>query len=71
VGNVLIFMVIFLGSMHTLPNQMVKAMKAGRKGTREITRMVPIEMVVMRSLKMGSLVRMGKFGSSFLPFFLD
>jgi len=50
---------------------MVKAMKAGRKGTRETTRMVPIEMVVMRSLKMGSLVRMGKFGSSFLPFFLD
>ncbi|KAG6786430.1 hypothetical protein POTOM_008031 [Populus tomentosa] len=31
---------------------------------REITRMVPIEMVVMSSLKMGSSVRMGKFANN-------
>lgn len=47
--------------MHTHLNQTVKA---GIKNTGEIIGMVLVEMVVvMRSLKMGSLARMGKSGS--------
>ena len=58
---------VFLGSMHTLLNQ---TLKAGIKDTRESTGMVPEEMEVMKNLKMGSLVRMGKFGSSYYPIFM-
>lgn len=46
-----------LESTHTHLNQMVKA---SIKGTREITVMVPAEMAVTRSLKMGSLAMMWK-----------
>jgi hypothetical protein len=49
--------------MHTHPNQTVKT---GIKDTREITGMVPVEMVDMRNLKMASLVRMGKSNSLYL-----
>lgn len=59
---------IFLCSTHTHLNQMVKA---SIKGTREITVMVPAEMAVMRSLKMGSLAMMWKSGSSLFPFVLQ
>ena len=45
--------------------------KASIKGTRETTVMVPAEMEVMMSLKMGSLAMMWKSGSSFFPFFLQ
>jgi len=47
-------------SMHTHLNQ---TMKASIKSTGEIIGMVLVETVVMRSLKMGSLVKTGKYGS--------
>ena len=53
---------MFFGSMHIHLNQIVKA---SIKDTREITVMVLVGIVGMKSLKMGSLGRMVRFGRSF------
>lgn len=52
-------------SMLIRPNQMVKA---DTKDTGEITVMVLVELVVMTSLKMVSLARMGKFSSAYFRY---
>lgn len=60
--------VIFFGSMHIHLNQIVKA---SIKDTREITGMVHVEMVAMRSSKMVSLGRTVRFSRSHDTSFCD
>lgn len=49
---------VFYGSIH-----LNLTVKVGIEDTRESIRMVPVEMVDMGNLKMGRLVKMGKFSS--------
>ena len=58
---------MFLDSDRTRLNLIVKT---GIKSAREISVMVPVEMVVMMTWKMGSLVKMGKFSRFLLSHFL-
>lgn len=56
-------LIFFVGSMLIHLSQMVKV---DTKDTEEIIVMVLAEMVVMMNLKMGNLVKMGKFSRAYL-----